>query len=323
MFKGWLISPRELHKMAVLGMNSRNINYISHYNQRHLYPIVDDKLQTKKAAQDAGIAVPDLLGVIEGQWQIKNFLNMAQHWSQFVLKPTRGSGGKGIMVIVGRDFDFFIKSNGSKLEWGALRRHINNILSGLYSLGGKPDKVMVEGLINYDTVLNDYTYEGVPDIRVIVFRGFPVMAMLRCSTHASDGRANLHQGAIGVGIDIQTGKSLLAVQHSQLVFEHPDTGKAFSELQLPYWDTILELSAGCYEMTGLGYLGCDIVLDRNKGPMILELNARPGLAIQLANGQGLAKRLAAIEQFDNKIVDLPAEQRVKHMQALLHSGALQ
>lgn len=322
MLKGWLKSPRELQKLAVLGMNSRNIKYISHYNQRHLYPIVDDKLQTKKAAQDAGIVVPELLGVIESQWQVKNFLKAAQQWSQFVLKPTRGSGGKGILVIVERDFDFFIKSNGSKLEWGALRRHINNILSGLYSLGGKPDKVMVEALINYDTALNDYTYEGVPDIRVIIFKGFPVMAMLRCSTHASDGRANLHQGAIGVGIDIQTGKSLLAVQHNQPVYEHPDTGKAFSALRLPHWQTILELSAGCYEMTGLGYIGCDIVLDRERGPMILELNARPGLAIQLANGQGLAKRLAAIEKFDAKLLDLPAPQRVEHMQGLLNAGEL-
>jgi len=200
-----------------------------------------------------GIAVPELLGVIEGQWQMKKFATEVDQWQQFVIKPTRGSGGKGIMVITDRDFEYFIKSNGRKLQLNELRRHINNVLSGLYSLGGKPDKVMIEALINYDEVFNDYTYEGVPDIRVIVFRGFPVMAMLRCSTHASDGRANLHQGAIGVGIDINTGHSLLAVQHNHPVHEHPDTGKAFSELTIPNWDTILELAAGCYEMTGPGW----------------------------------------------------------------------
>ena len=310
-----MMAPWELHRLAVLGMNSRNIDYVSRYNERHLYPLVDDKLQTKQAAQDAGIAVPELLGVIEGQWQMKNFAALIEQWEQFVIKPTRGSGGKGIMVITGRDFDYFIKSNGRKLQMNALRRHINNILSGLHSLGGKPDKVMIEALINYDDVCTDYTYEGVPDIRVIVFRGFPVMAMLRCSTHASDGRANLHQGAIGVGVDIVTGESLLAVQHNHPVSEHPDTGKAFSELSIPYWETILELSANCYEMTGLGYLGCDIVLDKHQGPVILELNARPGLAIQIANGLGLAGRLAWVEALPPEAFEMPAAQRAAFAQS--------
>ncbi len=48
-------------------------------------------------------------------------------------------------------------------------------------------------------------------------------------------------------------------------------------------------------MTGLGYQGIDIVLDREQGPLILELNARPGLNIQIANRAGLHKRLTAIE----------------------------
>ena len=317
MIADWFKSPRELRQLAVLGMNSRNINYIARYNQRQLYPLVDDKLQTKRAAQTAGIAVPDLLGVIESQWELRGLQSMIGDWQQFVIKPTRGSGGKGIMVITGRDFDFFIKSSGSKLELSAIHRHINNILSGLHSLGGKPDRVMFEALIDYDAVLNEYTYEGVPDIRIIVFKGFPVMAMLRCATHASDGRANLHQGAIGVGIDICTGKSLVAVQHGRPVVEHPDTGKAFSELSIPYWDTILELASGCYEMTGLGYIGCDIVLDKQKGPVILELNARPGLAIQLANGKGLARRLSMVEDFESTELELPAMQRVALMKSLL------
>lgn len=295
-------------------MNKRNINYIARYNNRTLYPLVDDKLQTKHAAQKAGIAVPQLLGVIDSQWQLRGLHKLISGWQQFVIKPTRGSGGKGIMVITGRDFDYYVKSNGSKLELGDIRRHINNILSGLYSLGGKPDWVMLESLIDYDAVFTDYTYEGVPDLRIIVFQGFPVMAMLRCSTHASDGRANLHQGAIGVGIDLATGDSLFAVQHNRPISEHPDTGKSFAELKIPGWDTILELAASCYEMTGLGYIGCDIVLDKQCGPMILELNARPGLAIQLASGQGLMKKLKQIESLDDEQRALSPMQRVNYAQ---------
>lgn len=313
----WFISPLQLARMGVLGMNGRNVKYIARYNERRLYPLVDDKLQTKRAAQDAGIAVPDLLGVIESHWQLKGLQSTLDAWDQFVIKPTRGSGGKGILVITGKDFDYFIKSNGRKLKLPELHRHINNALSGLYSLGGKPDKVMLEAVIQYDAAFNEYTYEGVPDIRIIVFKGFPVMAMMRCSTHASDGRANLHQGAIGVGIDIASGNSLLAVQHNRPVEIHPDTGKSFSELRVPGWDNILELASGCFEMTGLGYIGCDIVLDKQKGPVILELNARPGLAIQVANGEGLARRLEMVESLEPDQLELPPRERVDLMKAML------
>lgn len=313
----WFISPMQLARMGVLGMNSRNVRYISRYNERSLYHLVDDKLHTKKAAQDAGIAVPELLGVIESHWQLRNLQEMLAPWDQFVIKPTRGSGGKGILVITGKDFDYFIKSNGRKLQLSEIHRHINNTLSGLFSLGGKPDKVMFEAMIDYDAALNEFTYEGVPDIRIIVFKGFPVMAMMRCSTHSSDGRANLHQGAIGVGLDICTGKSLLAVQHNRPVEVHPDTGKSFTELSVPGWGTILELAAGCYEMTGLGYIGCDIVLDKQKRPVILELNARPGLAIQVANGHGLRRRLEMVEAFDAGQLELPPLDRVALMKSLL------
>lgn len=293
-----LLSPKRLNDLGVLGMNSRNVEYISRYNPRHLYPVVDNKLNTKKMAQANGISVPDLLAVIEGQWQLRNLDEMLLPLDKFVIKPCRGSGGKGILVITGRQGDAFIKANGSGIKLREINRHINNILGGLYSLGGKPDSAMVETLILYDKVFNEYTCGGVPDIRVIVFQGYPIMAMLRCATIASDGRANLHQGAIGVGIDIGSGRCLNAVQYDQPITKHPDTGKAFSELQIPHWRQILELASRCYDMSGLGYIGCDIVLDKDSGPVILELNARPGLAIQMASGVGLLKRLNHLESMD-------------------------
>ncbi len=310
-------TPKQLKKLGILGMNSRNIEYISRYNQRHLYPIVDNKLNTKLAAQNAGVAVPELLGVIENQWQLRKLESLISPLQKFVIKPTRGSGGKGILVIGGRDFDFYLKSSGRKMELPDIRRHVNNVLSGLYSLGGKPDSAMIETMIEYDECFNDYTYEGVPDLRVIVFKGFPVMAMLRCSTHSSDGRANLHQGAIGVGINMADGKSLFAVQHNRPIDEHPDTAKSFAELAIPDWHTILKLAAECYEMTGMGYLGCDIVLDRNMGPMILELNARPGLAIQLASGCGLHRRLKLLESLSQEQLEMDSDDRVAFSQTEL------
>ena len=166
---------------------------------------------------------------------------------------------------------------------------------------------MIEALIDFDPVLKDYSFEGVPDIRVIVFRGVPVMAMMRCATHSSDGKANLHQGAVGVGIDIGTGQSICAVQHNRIVSQHPDTGISFNQLKIPHWQQVLELAASCASMTGLDYLGADIVLDKQAGVMLLELNARPGLAIQVANQAGLRHRLAAA----TKIAELTDNQAEK------------
>lgn len=67
-------------------------------------------------------------------------------------------------------------------------------------------------------------------------------------------------------------------------------------VQLPNWDGFMKLAAGCYELCGLGYIGVDMVLDQEKGPLILELNARPGLNIQIANDCGLTQRTHAIER---------------------------
>lgn len=289
-------TPGRLKRKGIIGMNRRNIRYIGRYNDRRLYPLVDDKLQTKLLAHEHGITTPALIGTVKSQFEVKGITRMVAKHAGFVIKPAKGSGGKGILVIERVDGDVYIKPSGAQLEGVDLERHVSNILSGLYSLGGSPDVAMIEALIDFDEKLSEYTYEGVPDIRVIIFKGYPVMAMMRLSTAASDGKANLHQGAVGVGLDIATGSALRGVQFDRPRIDHPDTGHELVSLRIPGWQTLLRLAAGCYEMTSLGYLGTDMVLDRHHGPMLLELNARPGLAIQMANGEGLRPRLDLIER---------------------------
>lgn len=296
-------NPFKLRKLGILGMNKRNIHYIGGENDRKYYPLVDNKLKTKVLSENAGISVPKLLATIERQSQLRRLKDILVGLDKFVIKPAQGSGGKGILVIVQREGDIFIKPSGQRLELNDIHRDISNILSGLYSLGGKPDIAMIEQLVEFDPIFDRYSYEGVPDIRVIIYKGYPAMAMLRCSTKESDGKANLHQGAVGVGIDMASGKALFAVQHDSPVTHHPDTGYDFSELEIPHWKKIILLAASCYEVTHLGYLGVDIVLDKNLGPLILELNARPGLAIQIANKTGALKRFDLIDK-QSKTLDI-------------------
>jgi len=296
---------RRLRKQGVLGINRRNAEFIRLRNPRRLYPLVDDKLRTKRLALANGMPVPELFGVIETQHDIRELANIVADREQFVVKPAHGSGGNGVLVITRRRGDRFYKASGALLEKGELTHHISNMLSGLYSLAGQRDRVVVEYYVRCEPKLAEISYRGVPDIRLIVFKGFPVMAMIRLPTRLSDGRANLHQGAVGVGIDLASGLTLEGVQEDRRVTEHPDTGQRLPGLPIPEWDQILEMSARCFELTGLGYLGVDIVVDRDLGPLILELNARPGLAIQIANGSGLHRRLRVIEELGDDERSLP------------------
>ncbi len=294
MSKMW-VSPKRLREFGMLGMNCRNVDFINRYNERRLYPLVDNKLKTKLLAQEYDVPTPGLKFVVREQHEISHIERELADLESFALKPAKGSGGKGILVVTGRKGDQFVRSSGALLSIADIRRHMSNILAGLYSLAGSSDVAIIEDLIAFDDCFAGYSHEGVPDIRIIVFRGYPVMAMLRLATHASDGKANLHQGAVGVGLALDTGRCLKAAQFGRPIKLHPDTGRALSDIQISGWRDILLLAAQCYDMTGLGYIGTDIVLDKFAGPQLLELNARPGLAIQVTNGRGLLPRLRHIE----------------------------
>ncbi|MEW6333382.1 MAG: alpha-L-glutamate ligase-like protein [Thermodesulfobacteriota bacterium] len=281
-----------LRERGVLGMNYRNAGYIMAYNARSSYPLVDDKVQTKKLAEKFGIPIPRLYTVVENHGSIARLPEVLADLGEFVVKPARGAGGSGIVLIRGRRNGGFVTQSGRELSLEAFNYHIASILSGIFSLEGAEDAAIIEALIHPDQVFRSVTFqEGVPDVRIIAYRGVPVMAMVRLPTEASDGKANLHRGAIGAGIDMGSGVTLDAVHNSRIVRTHPDTGNPVRGIQLPHWDKMLMMASVATDMTGLGYLGADFVLDRDIGPVLLELNARPGLAIQLANQSGLRLRL--------------------------------
>lgn len=286
---------RKLAEAGVLGLNKRNGDYIMCFNPRERYPLVDNKLLTKQLALKAGIGVPDLYGVIAAHHDIRNLRDLVKGHASFVLKPAQGSAGDGIIVISGRSRERYRTISGVLLEPEFLEHHLSNTLSGQFSLGGVQDVVIVESMVRFSALFEDISFQGVPDIRIIVFRGYPIMAMVRLPTRASHGKANLHQGAVGGGVDITTGTTLDGVMIRDVITHHPDTGNPIAGVQIPDWDRILDIAARCYELTGMGYIGVDIVLDKDLGPLVLELNARPGLAIQIANQQGLLRRLAICE----------------------------
>ena len=282
-----------LRRLGVLGINRRNVDYTHAWNQRRLYPLVDDKLATKRLCQEAAIPVPRLLAVAETHRESPRLLDQLAGLPAFVLKPARGAMGNGILVLEQREERLWRGARPYSRDDFAY--HAAGIISGLYALAGHVDVAMVEERLETHPVLAPLRESGVPDIRVIVYRGVPVMCMMRMPTRLSGGRANLHQGAVGIGIDLVEGRAIHAMQRGRSIERSPDTGAPIVGLWVPAFDEILRTAVAATDQTGLGYVGADVVLDAGLGPVILELNARPGLSIQLANREGLLPRLDAVD----------------------------
>lgn len=305
-----------LRERGILGINNRVGRYILRHNKRANYPLVDNKVLTAQRAEAWGIPTPQNYLVVENYGSLKNLHHKLINFESFVIKPAKGSQGNGIIVVKeiikevknGEVRILCRRSNDKLMEIEEVKHHISGILSGLYSLSGQSDIAIIQAKIDKHPIFDDYSYGGIPDIRVIVFDGFPVMSMVRLPTKSSDGRANLHQGAIGAGINLSDGRTNNAVIRNQVIDVHPDTGKKLVGLKIPFWREILELSARCFDMVELGYLGADIVLTPDHGPILLELNARPGLGIQIANLDGLVPRLEKISKEAPK--NLMASERV-------------
>jgi len=278
---------------GILGINARNLLYVRPFNKKKAVRMADDKLKSKHFLSARDIPVPRLFAVIRNQEELEKF-DFSSLPPSFVVKPNMGFGGEGIIPFVGRKDGKFEKSSGTMMEVEELKEHIGDILEGRFSLSGVTDVAFFEQRIVCDDALAAFSYKGLPDIRIVVHNLIPVMAMLRLPTKESDGKANIHQGALGVGIDIAKGTATHIVQKGKIIDEVPEVGE-IRGLKIPYWDEMLHISSKVQLIANLGYLAVDLVLDKNTGPVLLEINARAGLAVQIANLAPLRKRLERIQ----------------------------
>jgi len=290
----------------ILGMNSRNLEYIRPNNLRRSKRIADDKLLSKRLLKHGNLPVPKLIAKIISLDQLEDF-NWNTLPNSFVLKPNKGFGGGGIIVVYGKkkNTNAWIKADGSLVTVEDLKTHIYNILDGSFSLSNSPDIAFFEERMKLHKAFKPYTFKGIPDVRVIVYNHVPIMAMLRLPTKESSGKANLQLGAIGVGIDLASGTTTTAVhgKHSQSIEYIPKTRMLLSGIKIPYWKDILQMAIEAQDVSRLGFLGADVAIDRDIGPVFLELNARPGLSIQIANLSGLKDKLHRVQGLKIKSAD--------------------
>lgn len=287
---------------SILGINARGVLFTGKYNSRASKKIADSKLLTDRVLRVNRVAHPKIFKKFKKPSNVFEF-----QWSSlpdaFALKPSRGLGGDGIIVVRKKILDgVWQTSSKQKITADDLKLHTLDILEGAFSMGNEPDRAFIQEYVGRHKTFRKLSYRGTPDIRVIVFNKIPVMAMLRLPTKESGGRANLHQGALGLGIDIATGITTKAICNNKEILYKPNTTKKLRGIKISFWNKILELAVSGQIASGLGYAGVDIVLHPEKGPMIIELNAQPGLSIQLANMEGLRKRLDRVE--DINVIDI-------------------
>lgn len=278
---------------GILGMNARNLLYIRPFNKKKAIRLADDKLKTKHFLSARGIPVPRLYAALRDQGELERF-RFDSLPKNFVIKPNLGFGGEGIIPIGDTTSDGFIKLSGDLFSFEECREHLNDILEGRFSISELADTAFFEQLIVSDPRLADFAYRGLPDIRIVVHNLIPVMAMLRLPTQESDGKANLHQGAVGVGIDIARGLATNVLYKGKIVEEIPGVG-SIRGFPIPYWDEILLIASRIQLATNLGYCAVDLSIDRHSGPVLLEINARAGLSLQIANLAPLRRRLERIQ----------------------------
>jgi len=298
----------------ILGLNRRNQEYVRPFNSPSAKNIADNKILTKKILSKEGIKSPEVYKLIKNKKQLR-FLDWESLPKSFVIKPNKGTGGNGIILFYGKKKGetAWIRPSGEVMSKRDIILHIENILEGRFSMGSKTDIAIIEERVQTDPLLKQYSYKGVPDIRVICFNNVPIMAMTRLPTKRSNGTANLHSGAICTGIDISTGITTYSMQMNPKAilsdtYEDIDMttdlkeNKKLSGIQIPDWDEILRIALVCQRASKLGYIGVDIALDKNKGPVVFELNARPGLGIQVANRTGLRSRLERVKGLEIKSI---------------------
>nr|WP_299343257.1 sugar-transfer associated ATP-grasp domain-containing protein [Allomuricauda sp.] len=277
------------NNLGVIGLNRRNLELIYPHNQRKYYSLADDKVKTKELLQKHNIACAETFTVITKVSEIKKKWALCEGKEALAIKPANGCGGGGIKILK-KTAEGHWKSGGKIVNETHIFQHITSIVSGLYSMNSS-DSCLIEECIVPHPFFSEIYDEGVPDFRLITLKEKPIMAMLRMPTSKSDGKANLHQKGVGIGVDMKKGTLTQVYDGKKYRDHHPDNPNKINGKPIPYWNTMVDLAIKTAEAFPLDYLGIDLVIDAAKGPQVMEVNVRPGLGIQLVNRCGLERAI--------------------------------
>lgn len=296
-FFNWpqLLQMRE-NASKVLFINRRNLHYVYLHNQRRHFPLADNKLNLKSFFANSDIPMAKTLASYTYFYELRDLEKQLSRYNEFVIKPASGRGGGGILVLKERHPDGWLTMSGRLITVQDIKKHIADILFGVYSFSLN-DQAIIEERIKQHEAVDKLSPQGLADVRVILHLDKPALCMIRIATKNSNGTANLHQGAIGAAVDWESGKTFHASQKGVSISKHPDTGEALLGFTLPHWSRVQSMSLEIARAVPLKYLGIDIALGKTS-PYLLEINARPGIEIQNVNNIGMRSVLESLTEPD-------------------------
>ncbi len=291
------MDSRSTSDADVVGMNRRNLEFVYPLNKRKYFPWVDDKARAKRWMAEAGIPTPVSIAELKGVAAIDRLMPTLLERDAFVAKPANGRAGGGVLVAMRRKSGErantapWSKPSGSALWEHDVRSHIAELIFGVHSGGRTGDTALIEEKVCQHPFLDEIYAQGVADVRIVMCQQKALLAMLRIPTSSSEGRANLHRGALGVPLDLETGRMGLALHGSHRQPTHPDSNAIIAGKSLPHWQQIRDIAQTAAATVPLGFVGIDLAIDAQQGPLVFELNARPGLQIQVVNRMPLMQAM--------------------------------
>jgi len=159
--------------------------------------------------------------------------------------------------------------------------------------------------------------DDVADVRVVVYRGYPIVALARLPTEASGGSVSFHRGAVGVRLAVADGTSLGAChpRSGRELSTHPDTGAALVDCRMPNWGAVVAAATRAAPTTGICYV-VDLTLTAGNSPVVLHVDSRPGLALQSTSECGLFRRLQFVTALPSDGEGLPIGRRLARVRDL-------
>src|SRR5256712_734074 len=183
----------------ILTMVVRNRDFVAKYNPTGVMARAG-KDAVRKLLQPYGIPVAQTYLTINRQGEMDSFRDWMSIHNTFAIKPDRGYGGGGILLLQKGGWDGGYYKNIGVLDVPPLECPFRPPLDGEDHLDGGAWRL--GGLVAQDSSLRKIAPVGLADFRIISFLGYPVMAMMRIPTSSSGGKANLHSGAVAAGVQI-------------------------------------------------------------------------------------------------------------------------
>lgn len=206
--------------------------------------------------------------------------NLLKKKKTLALKPSNGAGGVGFIKL---------EYSNDKILWNDMLISHNDLLKKIETLKG----YIVTEYLKQHNDFNSICNKSACTLRVIVVKTTDdkysgghwniISSFARFGTEKSNGTCNMHNGAVAISYNPDTGDygnyfyryKGFAENDQTFFLEHPDSKIILKGKKLPRYKEVKDVVlTACGYLSSLEYFGVDVVIT-NKDIKILEINSLP------------------------------------------------